>query len=450
MAKPDLDPGRFARTALTLLKLALPLSAGMLFQVAFNLVDAFFIGRIGTDAFAAVNLASFSIWLLSAVIGVVGTGANARIAQARGAGDDEAVADIRSQALRTSLVFGFLTMGAGLAVAEQLSLFMSNWESDNLYAATLADCYLSVTLLACPIMFLNEALAATFRGEGDTRTPTLILSAGFVLNALLDPLLIFGYGPIPQLGVIGAALASCCSFLFSLALFFLARRSWFRNHSDKPGLHLHETSRMLVIGFPPSITNIVFCLVYMVVTPYIATQGTEALAALGLGHKVISLSYFLCLSFELAAITMTGESTGARESAEARYRSWVVVMTSAVMNLVVGLSIVAAAKPVCSIFTSDPIVLTLAASYLYIVVPSQVLLGIGMSVEGAFAGFGHTTTPMVISVASSLFRWSGVAWVVKTTSYGVPGIWWVFALSTYIRGLGLLALLILDRKSTSS
>ena len=118
MAKPDLDPGRFARTALTLLKLALPLSAGMLFQVAFNLVDAFFIGRIGTDAFAAVNLASFSIWLLSAVIGVVGTGANARIAQARGAGDDEAVADIRSQALRTSLVFGFLTMGAGLAVAE--------------------------------------------------------------------------------------------------------------------------------------------------------------------------------------------------------------------------------------------------------------------------------------------------------------------------------------------
>ena len=87
MARPDLDPGRFARTALTLLKLAVPLSAGMLFQVAFNLVDAFFIGRIGTDAFAAVNLASFSIWLLSAVIGVVGTGANARIAQARGAGE---------------------------------------------------------------------------------------------------------------------------------------------------------------------------------------------------------------------------------------------------------------------------------------------------------------------------------------------------------------------------
>jgi Na+-driven multidrug efflux pump len=207
---------------------------------------------------------------------------------------------------------------------------------------------------------------------------------------------------------------------------------------------------MLRIGFPPSTTNIVFCLVYMILTPYIATQGTEALAALGLGHKVISLSYFLCLSFELAAITMTGESTGARNSAEARYRSWVVVLTSGFVNMLVGISLVAAAKPVCSLFTADPLVLKLAASYLYIVVPSQVLLGIGMSVEGAFAGFGHTTTPMVISVLSSLLRWPGVAWVVKTTPYGVSGIWWVFALSTYLRGLGLLALLIFDRKSTSS
>ena len=448
MSKPDLDPGRFARTALTLLKLALPLSAGMLFQVAFNLVDAFFIGRIGTDAFAAVNLASFSIWLLSALIGIVGTGANARIAQARGSGNSEAVADIRSQALRASLVIGFLTMIVGLAGAEQLTLFMSNWESDSRYAATLAYCYLSIILLGCPIMCLNEALAATFRGEGDTRTPTLILSAGFVFNAILDPILIFGYGPIPKLGVIGAALASCGSFFLSTALFVLVKREWFRDHTE--GLRLHEIPRILRIGFPPSITNFVFCTVYMLVTPYIATQGTEALAALGLGHKVISLSYFLCLSFELAAITLTGESTGARDNSEARYRGWVVVITSGVANLVVGASLVLASKSICSLFTTDPVVLKMATSYLYIVVPSQVLLGIGMSVEGAFAGFGHTTTPMFISVASSLFRWPGAAWIVTQTSYGVPGIWWIFAISTYMRGLGLLVLLILDRRSTSS
>jgi putative MATE family efflux protein len=418
----------------------------MLFQVGFNLVDAYFIGSIGTDAFAAVNLASFSIWLLSAIIGVVGTGTNARIAQALGAGQRAQVADIRSQALRVTLLIGFAATVTGLLGAEQLTRFMSNWEQDSQYAAVLANAYLSTILIACPIMFMNEVLAAIFRGEGDTRTPTYILSAAFVLNAILDPLLIFGWGPIPRLGVIGAALASVLSFFFALTLFVWVRTSWFRQHDLDRSYHFNEVPRLLKIGIPPSITNIVFCVIYMIVTPYIATQGTEALAALGLGHKVISITYFLCLSFELAAITMTGEATGAEDREEAQYRSWVVVVTSVVANMAVGGTLLVFAADICSVFSDDVVVLSMAVSYLYILVPSQVLLGIGMSVEGAFAGFGHTTTPMVISVLSSLFRWPAVAWVVYRTGLGTQGIWWVFAISTYMRGLGLLGLLIFDRK----
>lgn len=413
----------------------------MLFQVAFNLVDAYFIGKIGTDAFAAVNLASFSIWLLSAVIGVVAVGANALIAQAMGAGRPELMEEIRSQALRLTVVVGFATTVIGLAGAEQLTLFMSNWESDSLLSATLGNAYLSTVLVACPVLFLNEVLSASFRGEGNTRTPTLILSAGFVLNALLDPLLIFGWGPIPRLGVVGAALASDLSFLFSLALFVLLKLEWFR---PRP-FGLTEVPRIFKIGIPPSVANVTFSVVYMLVTPYIATQGTEALAALGLGHKVISISYFLCLSFELAAITMTGEATGAEDSEEARYRSWVVVATSVLANVVVGATLVAFAPVICGLFTNDPKVLVLAVSYLFIVVPSQVLLGMGMSIEGAFAGFGQTRTPMFVSVLTSLLRWPTVAWVVYQTDFGVAGIWWVFAISTYLRGLGLVALLLCDR-----
>jgi putative MATE family efflux protein len=446
---PIPDFRRFAHTSAKLLKLALPLSAGMLFQVAFNLVDAYFIGRIGTDAFAAVNLASFSIWLLSAVIGVVGTGTNARIAQAKGAGRNTQMADIRSQALRVTLVLGFITTFVGLLGAEHLTSSMSNWERDSQYASILANGYLSTILIFCPIMFLNEVLAAIFRGEGDTRTPTYIMSAGFVLNAVLDPLLIYGWGPVPSLGVVGAAIASALSFCLVLALFVWVRKSWFRNHEVGRPLRFDKVPHILKIGIPPSITNIVFCVIYMLVTPYIATQGTEALAALGLGHKVISISYFLCLSFELAAITMTGEATGAEDREEARYRSWVVVATSVLANLAVGGALLFFAADICSVFSNDIVVLGMATSYLYIVVPSQVLLGIGMSVEGAFAGYGRTTTPMIISVISSLLRWPAVAWIVYQTELGIQGVWWVFAISTYMRGLGLLGLLIFDRKNVA-
>lgn len=415
-----------------------------MFQVAFNLVDAYFIGRLGTDAFAAVNLASFSIWLLSAIVGVVGTGANARVAQTLGAGQTERVASIRSQALRCSLFLGFFTTLIGLFCASPLMTYLSGREQESQMAAILATQYLSTILIAAPILCLNETLAALFRGEGNTKTPTMVLSAGFVLNACLDPIFIFGWGPIPGLGVVGAAAASCLSFFFSLTLFALIRKDWFaRTRPQTPTFT--EVPKIFAIGLPPSTTNIVFCLVYMGVTPYIASLGTEALAALGLGHKVISVSYFLCLAFSLAAITLTGESTGAEDDEEAMYRSWVIVTVSSAVNIVVGLVLIFQAPVICANFTEDPAVLAMAVAYLSIVVPSQILLAMGMSIEGSFAGFGKTTKPMTISVLSSLMRWPAVAWVVTQTTWGIQGVWWVFAFSTYFRGFGLVILLIFRR-----
>ena len=126
-----------------------------------------------------------------------------------------------------------------------------------------------------------------------------------------------------------------------------------------------------------------------------------------------------------------------------------MVTTSVLVNMAVGGTLLFFAADICSQFTADQVVLGFATSYLFILVPSQVLLGIGMSVEGAFAGFGHTTTPMIISVLTSLLRWPAVAWIVYRTEYGVQGIWWVFAFSTYLRGAGLLGLLVFDRKRSS-
>lgn len=416
----------------------------MLFQVAFNLVDAYFIGKLGTDAFAAVNLASFSVWLLSAIVGVVGTGANAKVAQAMGAGKAEVVVGIRSQALRAAVLIGFLTTLGGLWGVKNLTFFLSSGEEETRMAALLSTQYLSTIFLAAPLLCFNDTMAALFRGTGDTRTPTKILSCGFLVNACLDPILIFGYGPFPRLGVIGAALATILSFLFSTLAFVAIRREWFRKTATSPPVDLLEIFK---IGLPPSITNIVFCVVYMLVTPYIASQGAEALAALGLGHKVISLSYFTCLAFSLAAITLTGESTGAEDPAEAHYRSWVIVSVAALTNFGVGAFLMLNATNICSLFSADPEVLKMSSNYLYIVVPSQILLGIGMAIEGSFAGFGRTEIPMVISVLSSTLRWPAVAWVLTATEAGVTGVWWVFALSTHLRGLALLALLLFRPKS---
>ena len=438
---------RFANTALRLIKLAGPLAAGMLFQVAFNLVDAYFIGKLGTDAFAAVNLASFSVWLLSAIVGIVGIGANALSAQIMGSRETHRLERIVDQALCYSALLGLLTTITGLTFCQELTAFLTGREEQSQLAATLAAQYLATIFMVAPILCLNETIAALYRGQGDTKTPTLVLSIGFIINAALDPVLIFGWGPFPALGVIGAGLASAFSFFCSLVIFVCIKGEWFQRISQSTSrFAFGELKKILYVGLPPSITNIVFCVVYMLITPYIASLGTHALAALGLGHKVISLSYFLCLSFSLAAITMTGEATGAEDEEEATYRSWVVLTVASATNALVGLCLVWNASDICQIFSHDQRVVQLAVTYLSIVVPSQVLLGAGMSVEGAFAGFGHTARPMTISVLTSLLRWPLVAWVVTKSKLGAWGVWWVFAISTYLRGIGLLTLLVTQRK----
>ena len=124
----------------------------MLFQVAFNLVDAYFIGRLGTDAFAAVNLASFSVWLLSGLVGIVGTGANARVAQCLGGGRMDRVVRLRGQAIRASLAVGVLTSLIGLLGAEPLTLYLSGREEESRLAAVLTAQYLSIIFLAAPLL----------------------------------------------------------------------------------------------------------------------------------------------------------------------------------------------------------------------------------------------------------------------------------------------------------
>ena len=131
------------------------------------------------------------------------------------------VVRLRGQAIRASLAVGVLTSLIGLLGAEPLTLYLSGREEESRLAAVLTAQYLSIIFLAAPLLCFNETMSALFRGTGDTRTPTKILSLGFVVNAVLDPLLIFGFGPIPGLGVVGAALASILSFLFSSLLLTL-------------------------------------------------------------------------------------------------------------------------------------------------------------------------------------------------------------------------------------
>ena len=218
-AATDLTTGRISTAVV---RLAVPAVAASLLQLVFLLIDTFWVGRIlGPAALAAVSTAGFAVWMLTAVGEMIGVGLTAVAARRHG----EGAHGLAAVAAGTTLV---LALGAGALVA------LVGWLGlPTLFAVMgtptevteLGRLYLGTYLIGTPFVFGYFATEATFRAAGDTRTPLLLLGASVVVNVILDPLLILGVGPLPALGISGAATAAVATrgLTTLLGIVFLVR-----------------------------------------------------------------------------------------------------------------------------------------------------------------------------------------------------------------------------------
>src|SRR5690554_194554 len=190
--------------ALVLASLALPIMAGMFLQTAFNLVDTWFVSQLGQDAIAAVSMNIPLFFIVLALGNAVAVGTSSLVAQAIGAGDRARAGKIAGQAVTLSTTLGLTSAVIGVFLTRPLMILMGAQGLALEYAVA----YTQIILAGNPIMFLYSALDGVLRGEGDMKTSMVILAYATVFNIVLDPLFIFGLGPIPALGVGGAALAT--------------------------------------------------------------------------------------------------------------------------------------------------------------------------------------------------------------------------------------------------
>ncbi len=421
-----------------LLRLAAPIIGALALEVAYNFVDGVWVGRVGTDAFAAINLASFSIWTLHSLSGIVSTGTNAVVAQKVGAGDRRAACNAASHGIALGAVLGlFLALPVTIWGHGLLSLMAGPSEQVAL-AVELAYGYLAIVFLFAPVYCLLEAMAAVLRAYGDTRSPALIYTGGLVLNLILDPFLIFGWGPFPKWGVLGAAVATVTSFTLALSVCLAWARSGrliFQLPDDRPALCVRTLKRIVAVGLPPSLANVIFCVVYMAVSPVVGRYGPAALAALGIGHRILSISYLVCEGISVAAITVVGQAVGGDSLEEAVRSGWAAVKVVAWISGGLSCLFFGGAVPLSAIFSSDPAVKEIAVGYLRIISFSQPFLGIAMALDGVFAGFGKTVVPTKISIVTTLMRLPGVYWVGIFWALSVNMVWLVLSVLTALRGV---------------
>lgn len=415
------------------LSLALPVFASLFLETSYNVVNGIWVGRVGTDALAAINASAFFVWLVYSQLGVVSTGTASLVANCVGADRRQDARRVAAQAvllaLFVALVLSVVGFWAHPAVLRAMGLEPG--------VVAQGSAYLRLIFLALPMIAIDEVAAAILRGYGDTRTPTRVWAGVLLVNIALVPIFVLGYGIVPAMGIKGAGVSTGIAMSCGVVAYvLLLARGRLPFRFEKGDFGRRDFMRdILRIGFPTSFSSVIFCLVYMGLTRIISDFGTAAVAAVGIGHRVESLSYVTCLSFSMAAITMVGQNKGAGRIDRAERSAWTATGIACGLTLCYSIVMFALSVPLARVFTDDPEVIAAAASYIRIVGFSQVFMALDIVLEGAFSGAGNTLPPMLIAVPLTLARIPAAWYAAHRLGWGITGVWWVITVLMILRGI---------------
>lgn len=297
----------------TLTKMTIPMMMGMVALMSFNLVDTFFIGLIGTDELAAVSFTfPITFTLISLTIGL-GVGTSAVIAKTLGSGQEDKaqIQGCSALILSTVLVIGLAVLGY-LTIDPLFILLGSEANTLNHIHDYMQIWYLGAVFLTLP-MIGNAIL----RASGDTKTPGIIMALGGFINAVLDPILIFGCNPVPAMGIQGAAFASVAAWIVSssLIIYLLTVQRGLVELAipafDKLKL---SVIAILKIGLPASGASMLTPLAMSILTAIIAQYGHEAVAAFGVGQRIESIASMLVLALSMTLPPFISQNLGANQT----------------------------------------------------------------------------------------------------------------------------------------
>lgn len=417
-----------------LTKLAVPIMGSQLIQMAYNLTDMLWIGRVGVGAMAAVGAVGLFMWLSNGLAILARMGGQVLVAQSIGAGDMKRAGRSASAALQlgTWLALGYtLIMIAG--AVPLIGFFKLN------SAQVVADArsYLILVALGMPFTFLNQVLVAIITATGNSHTPFLAMGCGLGVNIVLDPLLIFGVGVFPQWGVAGAAIATT---LAQGIVFLIFVRYAKQDQFLFPHVHFtqwatrQEMMHMLRISGPAAAMNVLFPIISMVIARMVASFGDNAVAVQKVGSQVESISWMTADGFAAATNSFVGQNYGAGNLQRAKKGFYTAFGLMTVWGVFCTLLLIFCAGPIFQVFIPEADVLQMGVEYLMIIGISELFMCWEILIEGAYAGFGHTVPASVVSSIFTLLR-IPMAMVLSATTLGLCGIWWSISISSILKGL---------------
>ncbi|MGF1903760.1 MATE family efflux transporter [Aliivibrio salmonicida] len=336
-----------------LLKLTTPMVFGMVAILLFNLVDTFFISLLGTDALAAVSFTFPVTFAVNCITMGIGVGLSASIGRLLGQGNSRHAAQLTTHGL--ILAIGLIIIACFIGFFTIDPLFRLLGAEDKLIP--LIHQYMSIWYLTIPLLVIPMSSNSAIRATGDTKTPAKIMMLAGLINGILDPLLIFGYGPFPELGIKGAAIASGISWFGALcASFYVLTHKVKLLALPKMSSLFSDWKQILSIGTPAGLSTALNPISGAILMMMLASQGTVAVASYGAAQRVESLMLLVMISLTSALSPFVAQNLGAKQPERVKEAIFLAVKFSVLFQLFLYILIVPLSIPLSHLFSQDGLV----------------------------------------------------------------------------------------------
>ncbi len=418
--------------------LGVPMVLEMVMQSVFMLVDSLFVSRLGAEAMAVVGLTAVVFSLVLTLAHGLGEATTAMIARRTGEKRLRAAGQVADQALVLGSIIA-LVVGAGGALSAGRIL---TWMGASPTMASAGVTYMAITLGGSITLFFVLIGNSILRGAGDAALAMRSLWLANGLNVVLDPVLIFGFGPIPALGLTGAALASVIGWGIAgiYQVWILGGgRGRLRVRFAELRFERPVISGLVRVALPASLDNVLGSGSYLLLFRIIALFGSPALAAFTICSRLFLFAECPSWGFGNAAAALVGQNLGARRAGRAERTAWRVGFYNMLIQGTIGILYMVFAVPLMRLFSSDPQVIALGRECLLWVSAGYMLYGYGNVISQSFSGAGDTVTPTLINAGAMWLCQLPLAYILAVTlDLGPRGVFVALLVSESILALAVM------------
>ncbi len=418
----------------TLFRLTLPMIMGLVSIMLINIIDTLYIGQLGVQELAAISFTFPVVFTVMSMAFGIGIGTSSVVARAIGQGDQVRVQRLTTHSLYLTFVVMSLFSLLGLFTLEPV--FTALGASADLQV--IIEDYMTIWYLGVPLLALPMVGNSAIRATGDSRTPSRVMMVVALVNAILDPFLIFGIGPFPEMGVRGAALATVIAYFFAMfaGLWVLGKREKMLEFSlPRPALVWESWKPILFIATPAALTNMLNPLSNAALTRMVSSYGPDSVAAFGVGTRLESLAILGIMALSSVLTPFVGQNMGARQPKRIEESLGFSARFSLIWGAGAFLILAAGAFPIASLFSNAESVQSLTRLYLWTVPISYGFFGMSLLASSACNGLHLPMQSSMINLVRLFLLILPLAWL-GSELMGLLGIFLGMAVGNAVSGGG--------------